>query len=56
MGVDVSNPGESTGRGSEPFLGGQENLFRVADDHLLYVAPAVDEDPDLPTDFPGNLG
>lgn len=56
VGVDVSNPGESAGRGSKSFLGREQNLSRVANDHLLNVAPAVDEDADLPADFPGDLG
>jgi len=52
MGVYVSNPGKPPSRRSRPLALRQQDLFRIPDDHLLDIAPSVDEDTDLPPDFP----
>jgi len=52
MGVYVSNPGKPPGRRSRPLALRQQDLFRIPYDYLLDIAPPVDEDADLPPDFP----
>ena len=52
VGVDVSNPGKPPSRRPRTLPLGQQNLLRIPDDHLLDIAPPVDEDSGLPSDFP----
>ena len=55
MGVNESNAGQPSGRRPGTLPVGQQNLLCISDDYLLNVTPAVDQDSDLPSDFPGNL-
>jgi hypothetical protein len=55
VGVDVPNSGEPPCRRPRTLPVGQQNLLRIPDDHLQDVAPSVDEDSCLPSDFPGDL-
>jgi hypothetical protein len=52
MGVYISNSGKPPGRRPRSLALGQQDLLRIPDDHLLDVPPPVDEDADLPPDFP----
>jgi hypothetical protein len=55
MGVDVTDPRQPPGRRSGSLALGQEDLLCISNDDLQYVAPAIDQDSELPAYFPGDL-
>ena len=55
MGVDVTESGQPLGRRPKPSSLGQKDLSRISNDYLLYVPSPVYEDPQLPSDLPGDL-